>query len=103
TGSLPFRGGVNPWNIAETIHEYQGIRTMTLQSAFRYDYPKEDVVKAMNLIRKKLPILKPRMLTDEEVKKVIKITEIFEKEYKKTIEELAPLVNEMAKNIPGRR
>lgn len=103
TGSLPFRGGVNPTTIHETIQEYAGIRTLTIQSAFRYDYPKEKVNKALKLIRRSLPHLKPNLLTPAEIKNVEKMNVIFKKEYKSTIEKLAPLINHIAALIPGRR
>ncbi len=103
TGSLPFRGAINPENIQEAINEYAGIRTITLQSAFKYDYPQESVMKAIKYIDKTLPKLKPLMLSEKEIDEIEKINAIFIKPYKASIEVLAPLINKMAKNIPARR
>jgi len=37
TGSLPFRGHLTPNNIANFLEEYAGVRTVTVQSALKYD------------------------------------------------------------------
>ena len=103
TGSLPFRGGVNPENIHEVIEEYGGIRTITIQSAFKYDYPVEQVKKAIKFIQKTLPELKPHMISKEENKDIERINEIFSGYYKKTVEPLAAYINKFSKYIPARR
>lgn len=103
TGSLPFRGGVNPENIDEVIPEYSGIRTITIQSAFKYDYPQEKVRSALKFIEKTLPKLKPQLLSAREIADIKKINNIFVAPYKETIEKLAPLINKLAAYIPARR
>lgn len=103
TGSLPFRGGVNPSNIKEVINEYGGIRTLTIQSAFRYDYPMKDVKKAVAYIKKTLPRLAPRMLDQEELKKIKTLNAQFEEFYTKTVEKIAPYINKISRHIPSRR
>lgn len=103
TGSLPFRGGVNPENIAEVIPEYQGIRTISIQSAFRYDYPQAQVRKALRFITKTLPKLKPAMLSAREISDVININRVFSTLYRATVEPLASFINTIAKYIPSRR
>ena len=40
-GSLPFRGGLSPSTIEDYIKEYPGMRTVTIQSSFRYDQKKK--------------------------------------------------------------
>lgn len=103
TGSLPFRGGVNPENIEEVLGEYNGIRTITIQSAFKYDYPQPIVRKALKYIAKTLPKLKPLMLKDKEIAEIKKINKVFSKFYRETVEDLAPLINKLAGSIPARR
>ena len=103
TGSLPFRGGVNPENIQETIKEFAGIRTITLQSAFRYDYEQTQVKKAIKIIHQKLPTLQPRILFDAEMEKIKTMNRIFAGFYRPTIEEIAPLINQISAKIPARR
>jgi len=103
TGSLPFRGGINPENIEKTLKQYEGIKTVTIQSAYRYDYPIDEVKKSIAYIKKELA--KPHKVTfsDEEFEKLQEINEIFRKEYCPVIEQAADLVNEMAAKVPKRR
>ena len=102
-GCLPFRGGVNPETIKDTIEEYSGIRTITIQSGFRYDYPIDEVKKAIKLIEEKLPTLKYTSLTPKEVKDILWVNDTFGDYYKKTVEAAAPVINSIAKKMPGRR
>jgi phosphoenolpyruvate carboxylase len=103
TGCLPFRGGVNPETIAETIEEYSGIRTFTIQSAFRYDYPIDQVRKAINLIERRLPELEFVPLSKKEVSDVHWVNKTFGQYYQKTVEGLAKVINGVACKVPGRR
>lgn len=102
TGSLPFRGGLNPENIENSISEYHGVCTFTVQSAFRYDYPKTEVLKALKLLKEKLP-LQTRPITEEEKEEIKSIIPSFEMPYRQTVEYLAPLINKISKTFPKRR
>jgi len=102
-GCLPFRGGVNPSTIKETIQEYSGIRTITIQSGFRYDYPLPDVKKAIRYIEETLPKLTFTPLTEKEIKDIHWVNETFGKYYKSTVEKAAKIINQVAAQIPGRR
>jgi phosphoenolpyruvate carboxylase len=102
-GCLPFRGGVNPHNIKETIAEYSGIRTITIQSGFRYDYPFEEVKEAIGYIEKTLPTLSFMPLTQKEIEDVNKVNKIFGELYTATVERASELINKVASKIPGRR
>ncbi|MFH0821077.1 MAG: phosphoenolpyruvate carboxylase [Candidatus Peregrinibacteria bacterium] len=102
-GCLPFRGGVNPDTIAETIDEYAGVRTITIQSAFRYDYPLAEVKKAIRLIETRLPKLQFTPLTKREIEDVQWVNRTLGGYYRKTIESTAKLINEVARHVPGRR
>src|SRR3989338_6210010 len=46
-GSLPFRGGLSPDTLDRFFALYGGVRTVTIQSAFRYDFPEERVMSAI--------------------------------------------------------
>jgi phosphoenolpyruvate carboxylase len=102
-GCLPFRGGVNPETIKETIQEYSGIRTITIQSAFRYDYPLEDVKKAIRYIEDTLPTLEFKTVSPPEIKDIHKINEMFGGYYQQTVESAAEVINRMAGQVPNRR
>jgi len=103
TGSLPFRGGINPENIEKTLQQYEGIKTVTIQSAYRYDYPLEEVKKSLEYIKKTLAKDSPVIFSDEEFNKLKEINEIFRITYCEVIEKAAGLVNEMAAHVPKRR
>lgn len=103
TGSLPFRGGINPQNIENSLPQYAGTKTITIQSAFRYDYPIEDVKKAFKYIKKELADPKPVKIAPEEFAKLEELVGIFKKFYRPTVEKYAPAINEMAKHVPQRR
>ncbi len=101
--ALPFRGGLNPLHIDSFINEYKGVRTTTIQSAFRYDFPKEKVIEALRKLESDLKKHTAEMISETEVSELFKIMTEFESFYKSTIEKLAPLINEIAAQIPKRR
>jgi len=102
-GTLPFRGSLNPYYIDDFIQEYGGIRTVYIQSAFRYDFPLKVVKEALAKLNKELALTSPKIFTAREVKDIGKINEIFTNYYRRTIERLAPLIDKFSKKIPHRR
>ena len=103
SASLPFRGGLTPFNVAEFVDEYAGVKTALLQSAFRYDYKKEDVKKAVGKLNQLLPTSEAREISPIEEKNLIELLPLFENPYQKAIEQLAPLINAIAGKLPKRR
>lgn len=103
SASLPFRGGLTPETVDKFIKEYRGIKTVLLQSAFRYDYPKNKVKEAIVKLEKQLPILQPESISDIEKTELRKMIKTFELFYKQTIEEMADLINQVALSLPKRR
>lgn len=103
TGSLPFRGGLNPEFVNERLRDLNGVRTVTTQSAFRYDYDDESVRKAYSILKDKLHNSIALELTDEECDYLSGVIEIASGNFKATIEELAPLINKIADSVPNRR
>lgn len=101
--ALPFRGGITPYNVEEFTQEYAGIRTTTIQSAFRYDYDKTDVEKAIALLEEKLATGTPQSMTEEETVDLVDILPIFEDLYKSTVENIANTINQVAACLPKRR
>ncbi len=102
-GSLPFRGGISPDTVDDFLNEYRGIRTTTLQSAFRYDYPLKDVKKAITKLNKQLPLKEAKTISAKEEKELVSIIIYAEKQYKYLVEPIAPFINTVAKSIPRRR
>lgn len=103
TGSLPFRGSVNPQYTDTFLTQYAGVRTYSIQSAFRYDYPKDQVEKALKIIHREVPKQKLVHVSDEDRKKIAILCTHFEKIWQPTIEKIAPLINQVAAFIPPRR
>lgn len=103
SASLPFRGGLTPDAPEKFINEYKGVKTALLQSAFRYDYPKEQVIEAIKILESELPKNEPTNVSVEEEKKLQEFITIFEKFYRQEVEGIAEMVNKVAKLLPKRR
>lgn len=103
SASLPFRGGLTPNTVEQFCREYGGIKTVLLQSAFRYDYEKNLVINAIKKLEKTLPLGKAVSITLSEERKLINLMKVFEKYYRDTVEKIAPLINQIAFYLPKRR
>lgn len=103
TGSLPFRGSVNPLYLDAFMEQYSGVRTYSIQSAFRYDYRKDMVKKALLRMKKEVPKKKIVAVSDKDIKKIRSLCDLFTDLWRPTIEAIAPLINATAKHIPPRR
>jgi phosphoenolpyruvate carboxylase len=98
-GSVPFRGNLRPTNIDNCLGGYPSVQTFTIQSAFKYDYPEKEVesaIRDINRRKRKKPIT-----VDEDA--CLKIIDKFSAEYRRQIEVLAPLINQIALYVPSRR
>ncbi len=102
-GSLAFRGGLSPFSLDRFFKNYAGIRTVTIQSAFRYDYPLDVVKKAICTLDKKLPSLKPCIFTRSEIEEISFLDRFFASHYRPIILELATSIKEFAPFIPSHR
>jgi phosphoenolpyruvate carboxylase len=105
SGSLPFRGGVNPEHIAEVIEEYKGVYSVSIQTAFRSDYPLEQAKSAIATLHKELPKAW-EAYTPLELKTVSRLrTLILESTpfFRESIEALAETINGVAKHVPKHR
>lgn len=103
TGSLPFRGGVTPFTIDEALEEYSGVSTLVLQSAFRYDFSKREVKKAVEKLKTELPKRRAPEISLLQQKAIEKVVPFFENPYRSTIEKLAPLINALSIQVARRR
>lgn len=104
-GSLPFRGGINPHNIDSVLDQYRGASSLTIQSAFRYDYPLEEVKAAIARLNKELPKNrnKPEKVSLAEGKEIKSFNREVTKWYQQTIEKIAPLINLVGGKLPQHR
>lgn len=103
SGSLPFRGGLNPDTVEDFMAEYRGVRTTTIQSAFRFDYPDDAVKQAIKRLEEELPKHEAVTLSKKEEDALLPIIDEGQTQYKKVIAGIAPLVNQVAAFIPPRR
>lgn len=103
-GTLPFRGSLSPERLTDFFKQYNGVRTVYIQSAFRYDFPLKTVKAAIKRLNQTLPRLKPtRYKTKQEFKEAELICHLFEHEYRQSVEKLAPLITRLATEVPRRR
>ncbi len=98
-GSAPFRGGLSPLTVDRVIAEYPSAHTFTVQSAFKYDYPLEDVQKAVRRLEERKPG-KPRLVDEEGA---LDLIERSTQAYERLLGPLAPLINRVARYVPERR
>ena len=101
-GCLPFRGGLSPDTAELFANEYAGMRTVTVQSAFRYDYPKKEVVSAIGKLNRILD-KSPREYDAKQCADMEKLASSFTRFYQQTVEKLARDINAVARHIPERR
>jgi phosphoenolpyruvate carboxylase len=102
-GSKPFRGHLSPDNVDNFLEEYQGLSTATIQSAFRYDYPIEQVKEGIQTLNQRLPNGNPQTVDDVEEEALLGILTKFRAEYERQIESLSPFINSIAAYVPARR
>jgi phosphoenolpyruvate carboxylase len=113
-GSAPFRGGLtpDPERIAAVVKTYLGAATLTVQSAFRYDYPVADVVRAVQNIRDLLSAEigaesagdSGNALPDPEaISRLKPLVKRLEALYQQSYAELMPVVLKVAAQVPSHR
>ena len=102
-GSMPFRGHLSPTNVENFLDEYRGLSTVTVQSAFRYDYPMAKVRAAVSLLNSRLPDREPATVDEGDEKLLRTAMYRLISAYQSRIEELAPFINSIAAFVPRRR
>jgi phosphoenolpyruvate carboxylase len=99
-GSVPFRGGLTPRTVDRVLETYPSVQTFTIQSAFKYDHPPEAVREGIAKLRvhergDPIPIA-----ADE---RALELLDHLVGRYQAEVQELAPLVNTVARAVPRRR
>ena len=102
-GSKPFRGHLSPENIDNFLEEYKGLSTVTVQSAFRYDYPTGQVKEGIDTLNQRLPNGEPETIEPDEEKVLVECALQVQAKYESQIELLAPFINSVASYVPQRR
>ncbi len=103
TGSLPFRGGVNPETTQTFLDQYAGTHTYSIQSAFRYDYPLASVRSALQTIRQEVPLRTAKQVPEGDHEHLWQLIRSFTEAWQPTIEAIAPLINTVGTYVPSRR
>jgi len=104
-GSLNFRGGLkpSPTSVQRFITEFPGVRTVTVQSSFRYDHPKSAVKAAIKQLERELPKSRPRIVSPDDQAQLVKIAERSADIYRKTLDAIAPDMQPVFSGVPKRR
>ncbi len=98
-GSAPFRGNLRPSTVERILREYPGAHTFTIQSAFKYDNPPDEVRNAITKMQER-KTSKPHDVDEDKCQRLI---EKYSREYRRQVVVLAPLINEVARFVPRRR
>ena len=102
-GSLCFRGGLAPDTIDRFVQEFPGVRTVTVQSAFRYDHPLEEVKAAIARLEAKLPKAKPVVIDTASQQQLVNIAQQSANLYQNTLKGILPDMQPIFKAVPKRR
>jgi phosphoenolpyruvate carboxylase len=103
SASLPFRGGLTPLTVKQFAKEYSGVRTALIQSAFRYDYDKVDVIAGIKTLSTLLSKGKAVHMAEKEKAEIKEVVALFTPPYQASIEHLADSINAIANQLPKRR
>lgn len=98
-GSAPFRGGLSPTTAERVGREYPSAVTFSIQSAFKFDYPPDEVRAACEHLKARA--IGPA--TPVDVEHALAVSERYSDVYRRRVVELAPAINRMAKYVPARR
>src|SRR5438094_1463944 len=98
-GSVPFRGGLSPRNVDRVLATYPSVQTFTIQSAFKYDHPPDAVRDGIAKLRaheRTAPVA-------VDPSRALELLDRLVARYQSEVQELAPLVNNVARAVPRRR
>jgi phosphoenolpyruvate carboxylase len=98
-GSPPFRGNLKPHTVERVAREYPSTYTFTIQSAFKYDNPPDEVRDGIRRLMERR-VGAPQEIDEERSLEVIKR---YSQEYHRQIVDLASVINLVARFIPSRR
>jgi phosphoenolpyruvate carboxylase len=98
-GGPAFRGGLRPDSVDRVLARYPSVETFTIQSAFKYDHPVDDVIRAVGQL-KSAPRAAP-VAFDET--RAIDIAERVSARYREEVVAVAPLVRKISEHVPRRR
>ena len=98
-GGAPFRGNFRPGRVGRFLREHPSVQTFTVQSSFKYDYPHDEVAKAVQEIaahRRQAP-------TPIDEARALELFDRAKKRYHEQVAKVADWVNAVAGSVPQRR
>lgn len=102
-GSLPFRGHISLESIESVLATYPGVRTITIQSAMRYDHGFDKTRRLAALLKERLTEKSVLYFTKEELKVIYEIVAIFTKHYLFTFSKIIDLICKISDIVPQQR
>jgi phosphoenolpyruvate carboxylase len=99
-GSVPFRGSLSPARVDAVLARYPSVQTFTLQSAFKYDHPADEVMRAVKRLRS-AERSAPLEVADDD--RLLDILDRSARRYRDEVAEVAALVNAVSPHVPRRR
>ncbi len=102
-GGPPFRGGLTPYTAKQFARRLSGLRTVTIQSSFRFDYSLANIKKALDTLNKLLPDSQPVTLSRQERSNIQQIIALSESAYQQTIRKILPDMQNFFSAMPKRR
>ncbi|MDF2461207.1 MAG: phosphoenolpyruvate carboxylase [Candidatus Saccharibacteria bacterium] len=102
-GSLPFRGGLTPDTVEQFATALPGVRTVSLQSSFRYDHSPASVKAATTKLEGLLPQTKPQLISAADQKQLARISGKAAAHYQETLGGIAPDLMGIFAAVPKRR
>lgn len=102
-GSSIFRGGLSPIMVDRYLKEFPGLKTVTIQSAFRYDYPLEVVKKSIVKLRKGLQKSNFNYISDKDEAILLSVAKKASQNYHRTLDPLIEDLQPIFDSFPTRR
>ncbi|MDZ4229938.1 MAG: phosphoenolpyruvate carboxylase, partial [Candidatus Veblenbacteria bacterium] len=99
----PFRGGLTPFTVPQFATQYAGVHTVTIQSAFRYDFPLPRVRAALQELVRLLPKTKAMPIASADRPHLDRIVDKASRAYVSSLAPLLPLLAPAFAAVPSRR
>ena len=101
-GKPPFRGHLAPHAVEKFVEQYRGYYTVTIQTALRYDTPREDYVQTLKVLREHVGE-EPRILARDDERILAEAARIATREYLRFLLQVADMVYTVSRHVPKRR
>ncbi len=101
-GKPPFRGHLAPHAVEKFVDQYRGYYTVTIQTALRYDTPREDYIATLNTLREHVAA-EPRILSKDDERLLADAARIATREYLRFLIQVADIVYTVSRHVPKRR